>query len=88
MGCRVHCALNARLQKGKRNEKDNEKTDTGRDASCCRIVSRRLSIRREGGGVMGDRLKVYIETSLAGYVCPAIMTPKTFIENQTLEAEL
>jgi len=37
---------------------------------------------------MGDRLKVYIETSLAGYVCPAIMTPKTFIENQTLEAEL
>ena len=29
-----------------------------------------------------------IETSLAGYVCPAIMTPKTFIENQTLEAEL
>ena len=75
---------------------------------------------------MGDRLKVYIETSFvsyltggptsdakvasdqaftrkwweterdkcdcfvseAGYVCPAIMTPKTFIENQTLEAEL
>ena len=24
----------------------------------------------------------------AGYVCPTIMTPKTFIENQTLEAEL
>ena len=54
---------------------------------------------------MGDRLKVYIETSFVsyltggptsdakvasdpGYVCPAIMTPKTFIENQTLEAEL
>ena len=24
----------------------------------------------------------------AGYICPAIMTPKTFIENQTLEAML
>lgn len=24
----------------------------------------------------------------AGYICPAIMTPKTFIENQTLEAKL
>jgi hypothetical protein len=26
-------------QRGKRNEKDNEKTDTGRDAPCRRIVS-------------------------------------------------
>ena len=41
---------------GKRNEKDNEETDTGRDAPCCRVVSRRLFLRREGGGV-----RVYLD---------------------------
>ena len=56
MGCRVHCALNAGLQKGKRNENDNEETDTGRDAPCRRIVSRCLFLRREGGVV-----RVYLD---------------------------
>ena len=40
----------------KRNEGDNEKTDTGRAAPCCRIVSRCLFLRREGGVV-----RVYLD---------------------------
>ena len=53
---------------------------------------------------MGDKLKVYLESSFisyltggstanakiaaeAGYVCPQVMTPKTFLDNLNMEAE-